>query len=71
MELERILATKGVQLPSDWTKINTLKYWYSGGFDLQKACDNIVAHLKWRADPNLQQLSPAAEGVLVIPTKYE
>jgi hypothetical protein len=70
-EFEEMIAKDQVQLPSDWTKVDTIRMMYSGKFELKKSLKNLKDHLEWRASPDRGILSPKAykyleDGIMYI-----
>ena len=49
-----------------WCRELTMKYVYSGGFDMKRCMERLKLHLHWRSDPTFQNLSFQAEDYLVI-----
>jgi hypothetical protein len=70
-EFEEMIIREEVHLPSNWTQVETIKYMYSGKFELKKSLKNLKEHLEWRAIHEQSTLSPSAykyleDGILYI-----
>lgn len=65
-EFEEYIKQHNLHLPEDWTQELTLKYCYSGGFDMAKCFQRLQKHLEWRRDPAFQIMTPHSEEYLVI-----
>ncbi|CAD8065582.1 unnamed protein product [Paramecium sonneborni] len=63
-ELTISIQQHKLTLPSDWCQELTLKYCYSGGFEISKCIQRLQKHLEWIHDENYQVLSPEAEQYL-------
>ncbi|CAD8045376.1 unnamed protein product [Paramecium primaurelia] len=63
-ELMASIVQHKLTLPPDWCQELTLKYCYSGGFEISKCIQRLQKHLEWINDENYQVLSPEAEQYL-------
>ncbi|CAK60467.1 unnamed protein product (macronuclear) [Paramecium tetraurelia] len=63
-KLENLIAKKHVQLPLPWDKQTTLKFCYSGNFDIEMAFQTLMRYLKWKEDSDYQVLTQAGEDIL-------
>ncbi|CAD8055574.1 unnamed protein product [Paramecium primaurelia] len=63
-ELTESIQQHKLTLPPDWCQELTLKYCYSGGFEISKCIQRLQKHLEWINDENYQVLSPEAEQYL-------
>ncbi|CAD8142971.1 unnamed protein product [Paramecium octaurelia] len=63
-KLEDLIAKKQVQLPLQWDKQTTLKFCYSGNFDIEMAFQTLMRYLKWKEDSDYQVLTQAGEDIL-------
>jgi len=51
-DFEEAIEKDRIVLPNDWKIEDTMKYAYSGKFDIKKSLTNLKAHLAWRAQIN-------------------
>ncbi|CAD8132266.1 unnamed protein product [Paramecium pentaurelia] len=63
-KLEDLIKKRKVQLPEQWDKQTTLKFCYSGNFDIEMAFQTLINYLKWKQNPDYQQLTSAGEDIL-------
>jgi hypothetical protein len=63
-EFEALIAKENVQLPSDWTTVDTIRFMYAGKLDLKKSLKVMKQHLEWRQLPERGELNPEARKLL-------
>ncbi|CAD8081295.1 unnamed protein product [Paramecium sonneborni] len=55
--LEEEIQKKGIKLPENWTQTDTLKIIYNGKFKIKDCIERLIAHITWRANPNMHNLN--------------
>ncbi|EGR32588.1 hypothetical protein IMG5_076180 [Ichthyophthirius multifiliis] len=63
-ELQEEIKNQNIKLTDDWDDIMTLKYCYSGGFEVKKSIENLKQHLEWKKNPKYQNLNIQALKIL-------
>jgi len=70
-EFEALIAKENIQLPSDWTTVDNMRYMYAGKWDFKKALKMLKHHFEWRASPDRGVITPGGyklmeEGIIYI-----
>ncbi|EWS72900.1 aspartyl/asparaginyl beta-hydroxylase family protein (macronuclear) [Tetrahymena thermophila SB210] len=63
-QLKEQIENENIELPEDWDDAQTLKYCYSGGFDLKKSIESLKMHLEWRRNPIMHKMNKQALEIL-------
>lgn len=63
-EFEALIAKENVQLPANWTTVDTIRFMYAGKLDLKKSLKIMKQHLEWRQLPERELLNPEARKLL-------
>lgn len=58
------MSAEKIQLPADWTEIDSLKMCYSARYDIKQLVKQTKDHITWRTDPTMHNIDPTSKALL-------